>query len=53
MASFRICSVKGRLDDSGVLATHTVLAKHDENHMPPEIAETFEKHGYDAEQSSL
>jgi cytochrome c-type biogenesis protein CcmE len=53
MASFRICSVKGRLDDSGVFVAHTVLAKEDENYMPPEVAETLEKHGYDAEQSSL
>jgi cytochrome c-type biogenesis protein CcmE len=45
MASFRICSVKGRLDDSGVFVAHTVLAKDDENYMPPEVAEALEKHG--------
>jgi cytochrome c-type biogenesis protein CcmE len=43
----------GRLDDSGVFVAHTVLAMHDENHMPPEAAEILEKHGYDAEQTSL
>ena len=43
----------GRLDDSGVFVAHTVLAKHDENYMPAEFAEILEKHGYDAEQSSL
>ncbi len=41
----------GRLDESGVFVAHTVRAKHDENYMPPEVAETLEKHGYDPERS--
>ncbi len=28
----------GRLDDSGVFVAEEVLAKHDENYMPPELA---------------
>ena len=39
----------GRLDDSGVFAAHTVLAKHDENYMPPEVADALAKQGYQAE----
>ena len=37
----------GRLDDAGVLQATEVLAKHDENYMPPEVAEALEKSGYD------
>ncbi|GAB5414495.1 MAG: cytochrome c maturation protein CcmE [Congregibacter sp.] len=32
----------GRLDKSGVLRADEVLAKHDENYMPPEVAEALE-----------
>jgi cytochrome c-type biogenesis protein CcmE len=32
----------GRLDESGVLRATEVLAKHDENYMPPEVAEALE-----------
>ena len=31
--------VEGQLDDSGVLEATEVLAKHDENYMPPELME--------------
>ncbi|HEY7776845.1 MAG TPA: cytochrome c maturation protein CcmE [Kineobactrum sp.] len=31
----------GRLDDNGVLQASEVLAKHDENYMPPEVAEAL------------
>lgn len=34
----------GRLDDSGRFVADEVLAKHDENYMPPEVAETLSKH---------
>jgi cytochrome c-type biogenesis protein CcmE len=37
----------GVLDESGVLTATEVLAKHDENYMPPEVAEALEKSGYD------
>ncbi len=34
----------GRLDNSGRFIADQVLAKHDENYMPPEVAETLAKH---------
>ncbi len=37
----------GVLGDDGVLRATEVLAKHDENYMPPEVAEALEKSGYD------
>jgi cytochrome c-type biogenesis protein CcmE len=40
----------GRLDETGVFVAHTVLAKHDENYMPPEVAESLAKQGYKPEQ---
>ncbi len=33
----------GRLDDSGVFVADEVLAKHDENYMPPEVADSLAK----------
>ena len=30
--------VKGKLDNTGVFVAEEVLAKHDENYMPPEVA---------------
>lgn len=33
--------VVGRLDDNGRLRADQVLAKHDENYMPPEVAEVM------------
>lgn len=35
----------GRLNDSGVFIADEVFAKHDENYMPPELAESLEKSG--------
>ena len=32
---------RGRLNDSGVLVAEEVLAKHDENYMPPEVAKAL------------
>ena len=37
----------GVLNESGVLQASEVLAKHDENYMPPEVAEALENSGYD------
>jgi cytochrome c-type biogenesis protein CcmE len=34
---------RGRLDASGNFAAEEVLAKHDENYMPPEVAEALAK----------
>ena len=34
----------GRLDNSGRFVADEVLAKHDENYMPPEVAETLAEH---------
>ena len=33
----------GQLDDSGTFIADEVLAKHDENYMPPEVAESLAK----------
>jgi cytochrome c-type biogenesis protein CcmE len=37
----------GRMGDDGRFMADTVLAKHDENYMPPEVAETLAKHAAD------
>jgi cytochrome c-type biogenesis protein CcmE len=34
----------GRLDEQGRFVADTVLAKHDENYMPPEVADSLAKH---------
>jgi cytochrome c-type biogenesis protein CcmE len=34
----------GRLDGSGVFVADEVLAKHDENYMPPEVADSLANH---------
>lgn len=34
----------GRMNDSGQFVADTVLAKHDENYMPPEVADSLAKH---------
>lgn len=36
---------EGRLDASGVFVAREVLAKHDENYMPPEVADALKKSG--------
>jgi len=36
---------EGQLNDQGEFIAHTVLAKHDENYMPPEVADALEKAG--------
>ena len=37
----------GELDALGVLQASEVLAKHDENYMPPEVADALDKSGFD------
>ena len=37
---------QGRLDDAGHFPASEVLAKHDENYMPPEAAEALHKAGH-------
>jgi cytochrome c-type biogenesis protein CcmE len=37
----------GVLNDEGVLVATEILAKHDENYMPPEVADALENSGYD------
>ena len=37
---------RGALDGSGLFAATEVLAKHDENYMPPEVADALEKSGH-------
>ncbi|MDH4041330.1 MAG: cytochrome c maturation protein CcmE [Gammaproteobacteria bacterium] len=37
----------GKLNDDGVLVASEVLAKHDENYMPPEVADALEQSGFD------
>lgn len=34
----------GRLTEQGIFAADEVLAKHDENYMPPEVADSLAKH---------
>lgn len=36
---------EGRFDATGIFRADTVLAKHDETYMPPEVAEALEKSG--------
>ncbi len=39
---------RGALDESGLFVANEVLAKHDENYMPPEVADALEKTGHTA-----
>jgi len=41
----------GRLDASGRFVADEVLAKHDENYMPPEVADSLAKHAAAQEQA--
>ena len=36
---------QGRLDGDGLFRANEVLAKHDENYMPPEVAESLKRSG--------
>ena len=35
----------GKLDEAGLFEAETALAKHDENYMPPEVADALAKQG--------
>ena len=37
---------RGELNESGLFEASEVLAKHDENYMPPEVADALEKSGH-------
>jgi len=37
---------EGSLDEDGMFVASNVLAKHDENYMPPEVAESLKKSGH-------
>ena len=39
---------QGRVGPDGIFKASEVLAKHDENYMPPEAADALKKAGYDA-----
>jgi cytochrome c-type biogenesis protein CcmE len=43
---------EGRLDASGVFLADTVLAKHDENYMPPQVAKALKEKGVKLGQGS-
>ncbi len=40
----------GKLTEAGVFAAEEVLAKHDENYMPPEVADALKQAGHDPAQ---
>ena len=42
----------GALDDAGVFQADEVLAKHDEEYMPPEVADALEKSGHSVAEES-
>jgi len=35
--------IKGALNEEGIFLAYEVLAKHDENYMPPEVAKTLKE----------
>jgi cytochrome c-type biogenesis protein CcmE len=35
---------RGRLDEQGMFVAEEVLAKHDENYMPPEVKDSLKQH---------
>ena len=37
---------EGKLTTNGIFIADSVLAKHDENYMPPEVADSLKKQGY-------
>jgi cytochrome c-type biogenesis protein CcmE len=43
----------GKLDDKGRFQASEVLAKHDENYMPPEVSDMLKKQGANASEASL
>jgi len=43
---------KGSLDTNGTFVAEEVLAKHDENYMPPEVAKMLEEQGHPDKQTT-
>lgn len=43
----------GRLDEDGRFQADTVLAKHDEKYMPPEVADSLAKHAAEKEAATV
>jgi len=43
---FREGQAEGHMNSDGTFVASEVLAKHDENYMPPEVAESLKKSGY-------
>ena len=43
----------GKLQDDGVFVAREVLAKHDENYMPPEAAEALKKAGHNIDKAAF
>ncbi|UJF24739.1 cytochrome c maturation protein CcmE [Suttonella sp. R2A3] len=41
---------RGKLGKNGAFYADEILAKHDENYMPPEVAQDMERSGYDHQQ---
>jgi cytochrome c-type biogenesis protein CcmE len=41
----------GRLDDSGVFVADKIMAKHDEEYMAPEVADSLSKHQKDIQKA--
>ncbi|MEM9029972.1 MAG: cytochrome c maturation protein CcmE [Pseudomonadota bacterium] len=44
---------EGELSTAGIFAADTVLAKHDENYMPPEVADALKKRGVELGKTSV
>jgi cytochrome c-type biogenesis protein CcmE len=44
---------RGALNEAGLFHASEVLAKHDENYMPPEVADALEKAGHPGAKPSL
>jgi cytochrome c-type biogenesis protein CcmE len=43
---------RGSLDVGGLFEATEILAKHDENYMPPEVADALEKAGHPVKKES-
>jgi cytochrome c-type biogenesis protein CcmE len=44
---------QGRLESDGVFHASEVLAKHDENYMPPEAAEALKRAGHPIDKAAF
>ena len=43
----------GRLDDDGVFVAEKIMAKHDEDYMAPEVADSLSKHQQDIQDAAV